>query len=447
MKRSVACIYLLFGSWLHAQQDSLTLNYSLLRQNDQVYVEKAQNSYQKAKYIRLGSNSILSFGGSYRAQAEGFVNEQFDADQDQTDLWFLNRIMFHAHLKIDKKLEVFAELNSSLITGKQNPTPVDKDELSVNQFFVHYYISEAFSVLVGRQNLRLGSGRLVDIREGPNVRLSFDMLELNYRQQRTRVKAFMAVPVQIKPGVFDNDVLNFSESLSGLYWTQFWDSSINTDLYVLYKTEDNKTWNAGTADDKRASIGLRHFGSWRGFNFNNEFVYQLGRFGDQDIDAWTISFNIERLLRIRRKEFLLGLKAEAISGDALGDDNLGTFDALYPRGAYFGRVARFGPSNLFDVHPYVNFMLGKFNLEIDYVAFWRFSNEDGVYNPALILEYPSTNDKYFIGHQLGTILAIQPLRNLGLELETNLIFPGGFLTESGLSDTLFHSVITLEYRF
>jgi hypothetical protein len=441
-------LFLLLGTGaLFAQQDSLKLDFSLLRQNDQVFVEKPGNFYQKAKYLRLGKGSSLSFGGSYRFQVEGFVNEQFDSEQDQNDAWVLNRFMFHAHLRVNEKLQLFAELNSSVITSKTNLSPVDKDDLAINQLFVTYVFSDQFNAVLGRQNKRLGSGRLVDIREGPNVRLSFDMLELNYAKNKTFLKSFFAVPVIVNPGVFDNEALNFSESLTAFYWTQLWERSFNTDIYFLYKREDNKTWNAGTADDNRGSIGLRHFGTWKGFNYNNEFVYQFGSFGSQSINAWTVSFNVQRWFQSGARDYLFGLKTEAISGDRADDGNLSTFDALYPRGAYFGRVARFGPSNLIDVHPYFATALGRFNLELDYVAFWRFSNEDGVYNPALILQYPSVNDKYFIGHQVGTILGIEPLKNLALELETNLIFPGGFLVESDLSDTLFHGVFTLEYRF
>lgn len=440
---------LLCFAFAKAQDETSHYGFSLLRQNDQINLkeDEPKSFYQNIKQLQLSDKATLSFGGSYRFQTEGFVNEQFSREDDQNDYWFLNRFQVHSHLKVSDKFELFTELNSSLIASKDELAPVDRDELSLNQFFVRYHFDKNWNLLLGRQNLRLGSGRLIDIREGPNVRLSFDTFELNYQHQETYIKTFAAVPVQIRPGVFDNDFLNFSEFVSGIYWTEFWNPAVNTDLYVLYKREEEKTWNAGTSDDERASIGLRHFGMWKGFNFNNEFVYQLGTFGDLDIDAWTISFNIERLIRMGGKKFLLGFKTEAISGDSLGDDNLGTFDALYPRGAYFGRVARFGPSNLFDIHPYIDFRLGKFNLEIDYVAFWRFSNEDGVYNPGLILEYPSTNEASFIGHQLGTILTIEPFRNLAFELETNLIFPGDFLVESGLDDTLFHTVLTAEIKF
>ncbi|GAB5563100.1 MAG: hypothetical protein Wins2KO_01630 [Winogradskyella sp.] len=439
----VLAIMLSIIQFSEAQESAPKFQFRLLRQNDAVTIGEKTSLYDKFKLIEISPNSTLSFGGSYRFQNEAFINEQFNKNVDETDYWFLNRLMFHSHLKIAESFEIFAELNSSLITSKDNLVPVDRDELSFNQLFVRYHFNKQLNVLIGRQNMRLGSGRLVDIREGPNVRLSFDMAQIEYKHKNTNLRLFHAIPVQQQDGVFDNDFLERNESLSAVYWTQNWTSDTNTDFYLLYKTEENKTWNSGTADDNRASLGLRHFGKWKGLNYNNEFVYQFGSFGSNNISAWTASFNVEREWSFGT----LGFKTEAISGDNTNSDALNTFDGLYPRGAYFGRVARFGPSNLFDIHPYFDTSIGDFNLELDYVAFWRFSNEDGVYNPPLILDYTSINDRGFIAHQIGTIISHELNNHIAIELESNIIFPGAFLKESGLGDTLYHFVITTEFKF
>lgn len=428
-----------------SQESEDEMSFGLLRQNDVINITKdvSNNSYYKLKSINLNSKSTISFGGSWRFQYESFVNEQFQNISDQDNLWYLNRIMLHSHLKVSDEFEVFAELNNSVVSDKDNRVPVDKDLLSFNQFFLRYNFNSNWNILIGRQNMRLGSGRLVDIREGPNVRLSFDMAQLQYQDHNTNLLGFYAIPVQQQEGVFDNDYLKNNESLSALYWTQKWSKNTSTDLFVLYKTENNKTWNSGTANDNRASIGLRHFGVWKGLNYNNEFVYQFGSFGNQDISAWTVSFNVEKDFSIGT----FGLKTEAISGNDEDSSSLNTFDGLYPRGAYFGRVARFGPSNLIDIHPYYNKKIGNFNLELDYVAFWRFSTTDGVYNPPLLLEYPSINSERFIGNQIGGIVSYELNDFIAFELESNIIFPGTFLKESNLGDMLYHFVFTTEIKF
>lgn len=429
------------------QSESNVLDFQLLRQNDSIVIDEPQDFYQEIKSIALGNNTTLSFGGSYRFQAEAFINEQFDKNKDQNKSWFLHRGMLHAHLKLGSKFEIFGELNSSLVSSKEAIVPVDKDELNINQLFARYQFNDNFNILVGRQNMRLGTGRLIDVREGPNVRLSFDMAQLQYSNQNTKISVFYAIPAQQQLGVFDNDAFETDETLSSIYWTQNWTDKTNTDVYIFHKEEANKTWNTSAANDNRTSIGLRHFGTWKGLNYNNEFVYQLGKFGSETISAWTASFIIEKEFSVATP-FTLGIKTEAISGDKNSNDNtLNSFDALYPRGAYFGRVARFGPSNLIDVHPYFKSKIGKIDIEFDYVAFWRFSTNDGVYNPALMMDYPPENDERFIGNQIGAIAGYQLNNFIGFELESNVIFPGAFLQQTSQGDTLYHFVFTTEIKF
>ncbi|HAA24266.1 MAG TPA: hypothetical protein DCP28_37935, partial [Cytophagales bacterium] len=312
-------------------QEEAKLAFSLLRQNDDVSAligVENPNAYQRLKRLPFGEFGSLSFGGSYRFQAEMFLNEQFSQEQDQSDIWYLNRVMVHAHARFARHWQVYAELNTSSVVSKANPTPVDEDHFSLNQAFVEYCPNDRFNVRVGRENIRLGSGRLVDVREGPNVRLSFDMAQMTYVQGATQVMAFAGVPVRNRFGSFDNEYLHFDEYLTAIYWTQRLKGNTSVDVYVMYKDEQNKAWNVGVGRDQRVSAGIRHFGQWKDLSYNNEFVYQTGRFGDQSIVGWTASFNLTQRVKLGDFPLQLGLKTEGISGDQDPDDGrLGTFDA------------------------------------------------------------------------------------------------------------------------
>ncbi len=426
------------------------IKFSLLRQYDAVDSLKNNQSKitsQSFKYIPISKYTTLSFGGSWRFQYESFYNEQFKNNPDQDNLWYLNRVMLHAHLKVKDKFEVFAEINSSLIGDKDNPSPVDKDDLAINQLFIKYMFNDHWTIDIGRENLILGSKRLVDLREGPNVRRSFDLTQLNYHKKGFSARAFFAIPVKPEPHVFDNNVLKFEETFSGLYTTTKFNQSINLDLYTFYQKDDNVTYNNGNENERRISVGARYFGTYKSWTYNNELVYQFGDFGNQNIHAWTVSFQFEKKTKLNNHIFNTGLKTEIISGDKdFNDNTLNTFDALYPRGAYFGRVARFGPSNLIDIHPYINTNFKKLFIEFDYDLFWRYSINDGVYNAALLLEYPNTNNQRFLGQQIGTIVGYNINNHIKLEFESNIIFPGKFLKESNQGDTLYHFVLTTEIK-
>tara|TARA_R110002072_G_scaffold37715_19_gene109980 strand:+ start:5478 stop:6863 length:1386 start_codon:yes stop_codon:yes gene_type:complete len=427
------------------------IKFSLLRQYDNVDTLKhnpSKNTYQQIKYIPLSKHTSLSFGGSWRFQYESFFNEQFQNNPNQDNLWYLNRIMLNAHLKIKDKFEVFAEVNSSFIGDKDNPGPVDKDELAINQLFIKYQFNEHWGIDIGRENLILGSNRLVDLREGPNVRRSFDLTQINYNSNTFSAKAFFAIPVKPNPYVFDNDFLEFDETLTVLYTTISLNKTNYLDAYVLYQKDDNVSYNNAQGNERRTSLGIRYFGNYKTLKFNNEAVYQFGNIENQSIRAWTLSLQLENRTKLGNHFYNIGVKSEIISGDKNQNDGmLNTFDALYPSGAYFGRVARFGPSNLIDVHPYINTQFKKLFIEFDYDVFWRHSVNDGVYNAALLLQYPNTNNERFIGQQVGTIIGYKMSKHINLEFESNIIFPGSFLKQSNQSDTLYHFILTTEIKF
>lgn len=84
-----------------------------------------------------------------------------------------------------------------------------------------------------------------------------------------------------------------------------------------------------------------------GFDYNVETGFQWGSFGDRSIRAWAAGGNIGWTLPGPVWRVRFGLQADALSGDKGQPDTLGTFNALFPRGAYFGpKFALIGPANL-----------------------------------------------------------------------------------------------------
>jgi hypothetical protein len=52
-----------------------------------------------------------------------------------------------------------------------------------------------------------------------------------------------------------------------------------------------------------------------------------------------------------------------------------------------------------------------------------------------------------VANQIGGIASYEFNKFVAFELETNIIFPGAFLKDSGLGDTLYHFVFTTEIKF
>lgn len=444
-------LFISLNGWAYGQSENL-YDFSLMRQNDNIDTllfknQKDKNLYEKSKMIRLSENSSISFGGSWRLQFESFKNQGFEQQDNGNRIWILNRFLGHSHVKL-KKGEIFGEFISSFTDGKADLSPVDAEKLAVNQLFIKYNLTPEFKAGIGRENLKLGSGRVIDPREGPGVRRAFDMIQFQYKKNIFTALLFFGATGNANPRAFDNNYLDFNETLTTFYTTTRINSKNSIDAYLMYQKDNDVTYSNVSGNERRAMVGLRHFGSFESFNFNNEYFYQFGRVSNQTVQAWAVAFQLEKQIDIGGYLSIVGFKSNIISGDVNANDHVtNTFDPFYPRGAYFGRVASFAPSNFFDLHPYINVSVNRFSFELDYDVFWRYSLQDGLYNPSVRLEFEDLNDERFIAHQIGFVSGYKPNNFLSVELESNLICPGAFLKESGKNKTLLHVVFTAEFTF
>jgi hypothetical protein len=170
----------------------------------------------------------------------------------------------------------------------------------------------------GRQELAFGSGRLVDVREGPNVRRTFDGGRLLLQTPAWRVEGFVMRPVQDERGVFD-DGSKTSQALWGVY-------SVGTlprlsfgkiDLYYLGFQDDQAVYAQGAGSETRHTLGLRLWGTPNAWDYNWEINYQWGTFGAGDIQAWTVAANTGYTWTAKAWQPRVGLSTNIASGDEM----------------------------------------------------------------------------------------------------------------------------------
>ncbi|EXS72023.1 hypothetical protein BF95_10820 [Sphingobium sp. Ant17] len=128
------------------------------------------------------------------------------------------------------------------------------------------------------------------------------------------------------------------------------------------------------------------------------------------------------------------LRANAASGDEdPKDDRLGTFNALFPKGKYFGELTPIGPRNILNLHPSVDVDLGRgITVELVAVAYWRFSRGDGIYDvPGQLIREVGQGASRHIGHQVELSANWQVSTTLFLSASASLFQAGGFLRETG----------------
>lgn len=411
----------------------------------------------------------LQLGGEARWRWERFHDDLWGAVPDDENGAWLSRYMLHGDLRLGPHLRAFGQLKSHFVGGKQAPIrAVDDNRLDAHQAFGEFASEwgedSAWRVRAGRQELHYGSGRLLTVREGPNVRLSFDAAVLRYAQPGFSLDLLAGAPVESDAGTFDDDWLRTERSLWGAYATKQLtgtgpQSGTAFDVYYFGVRNENAAFFEGVGLELRHTLGARLFGrqdvwDWN-WDWNIEAIGQFGEFTahatsrEGSLLAGAFSFDAGATFDLRWRT-RIGLKSDVITGDRdAGDGDLETFNPLYPRGSYFGDIGLIGPANLLVLMPTwrTHFSPSVF-LDLYGGGFWRQSTADGVYGGGgNRVRGPGGSGERFIGSQINALLGWTISRNLYLEFNYAHFFAGGFLADTGPSRDVDYAGLTLAFRF
>jgi hypothetical protein len=313
----------------------------------------------------------------------------------------------------------------------------------------------ALTLRPGRQLLTYGSGRLIDIRYGPNVLQTFDAAKAFIEMDGWRFDAFYARPVDHRPGEFD-DRTDDRQSLWSLYGTlNPRGAPLGLDLYYIGYLNSAAVFAERTGRELRHTLGARLFGEARGWDWNVEFIYQFGAFdaggADGAISAWSVASDTGYTFDDLPLRPRLALRADIISGDRdPNDPDVQTFNPLFPKGKYFGELSPIGPSNLIHVNPYVALRLTeRLRLSGNLAFYWRESDDDGVY--ALggmdLLRADSGSRSRYVGTQAELLLEYQVGRHVSAATSYSIFTAGPFIQETGADETIHFVAFELMYRF
>jgi hypothetical protein len=440
--------------------------YNLLRENDDwsFLADPSLRSdfWDPIKYIPLGCEACyVSLGGEIREAFEQVGNDNW-GKQRYMNAFLLQRYMLQSDWHLGENFRIFVQLKSGLEDFRAGgPRPIDEKKLDFEAAFLEIGNTHKknWAVLrVGRQELNYGSGRLVSVREGPNVRQSFDGVKIRSQVGAWDVDAWAVRPDLDKPGYFDN-APDHTTAFWGVYATrpvvsQRW-RGVGYDLYCLGLDRKNATFERGTAAELRHTVGAR---LWRpiatrepGADFDYEGVVQFGTFGSDDIRAWTFASDTGYSLTTVPLRPRFSIKADISSGDNPGSHTLGTFNPIYPIGNYFGVLADTGPGpvNFIDVHPRIQTQLPHgISISTDLVAQWRENVNDGVYAvPGFLLVAANGSRARFVGIRPGAEVRWQINRHAYLQADYGIFYAGQFLKEASPGRNINYLDLWAGYKF
>src|SRR5262249_38056339 len=124
----------------------------------------------------------------------------------------LQRYLLHGDLHVGPHVRFFGQFVTGLEDGRTGgPRPdVDRNVFDVHQGFADFALplggeKNTLTARLGRQEFAYGTGRLIDTRDGVNLRLAFDAARLLLRAGDWQVDGWWGKPVRNRPGVFDDD--------------------------------------------------------------------------------------------------------------------------------------------------------------------------------------------------------------------------------------------------
>src|SRR6202142_359043 len=199
MRTALILIVLSSVSSLLSQGQSISINEStlpaptfhLLREDDDwSFLDGStdrRDFWDPIKYIplRSGRNDwFLSLGGEAREIWEQIGNDNW-GQQPFMNGYFNQRYMLDFDVHYGKHFRSFVGLKSGLNSYRiGGPRPIDEKKLDFQAAFLEIGMGDGtgdgtgddrnwIKLRAGRQEMEYGSGRLIDVREGQNVRLSF----------------------------------------------------------------------------------------------------------------------------------------------------------------------------------------------------------------------------------------------------------------------------------
>jgi hypothetical protein len=343
--------------------------------------------FDNLKYIPLSDSNPLSYaslGANLRERYESNNAPSFGIGKQPSESYVIQRLEMHADVHPNENWQIFTQLEDDRAYDKEPITPVDKDELDLEQGFITH-VGElgdgTLKLRVGRQEFGFDLQRFVSVRDGPNVRQAYDALWGDWESSPWRIITFWSHPVQYRSVRPFDDYSNHHLQFGGFRVER---NDIGpgklTAYYARYEADGARFLDA-TGDERRDIGDVRYVGAVAGFDWDVEAMGQGGSVGNTRVRAWAVGslagYTFSQVTWTPR----LGLQADAASGDSHpGDGTLGTFNPLFPNGYYVTLAGYTGFVNFVHIKPSVTVKpTPKLKVLAAVGMQWRETTADAVY--------------------------------------------------------------------
>lgn len=434
-----------------------------LRFNEDWEGFEGEGLWDSIKFIPLndsGSN-YLSLGGQARVRNEMWSDFGFSDASAADDTFTQFRLRFHGDLHIGEHFRTFVEVKSAHMTDRDlagGRRGLDVDTLDLQNAFIDVNFNPGENTKLtfrgGRQELSFGKQRLVSPLDWSNTRRTFEGVRAIAEFKGWNISPFWTELVAVDKYEF-NDTDSGAE-LFGIYANtdvNIADSSFDWDLYWLALSRDAATFNGSSGEEDRHTVGTRFGGKLgkSGFDADAEVAYQFGEVGSADISAFMFAsqFGYSFADSTWAPRVYVGIDF-ASGDDQAGDNDVGTFNQLYPLGhAYNGFIDTVGRQNIIDISAGIAIKpADKWTAKLDLHVFNRVETEDALYNAGGgVVRAGGPGTSRDVGQEVDLTVVRVIDKNTKAVAGYSHLFANDFISETGSSEDVDFLYFMLLYTF
>jgi hypothetical protein len=389
---------------------------------------------ERLKRIQLNDCWMFSTGGSVWAR---YMNEHNSRLSRVDNTYTLGRVRMFGDLMYGDLFRVYGEyLWADSFSEELAPLPIDVNRGDILNLFVdvnvYQWDDRPMFLRVGRQELLLGSQRLVSTLDWANTRRTFEGVRLFRQGEKWDFDAFWTQFVPADPSNFDQADNN--QDFAGAWVTYRPKKGHFVDFYYLWLDNSNNTTQQGVVRNPAEvhTLGSRWAGDNNGYLWDFEGSVQFGDQNGQDLFAGAGTAGVGRNFKDVCWNPTAWIYYDYASGDA--NPNAGratTYNQLYPFGHYYlGWIDLVGRQNIHDVNAHLYFYPENWiTIWLQYHHLWLDQSRDALFNAGGVAfrRDPTGAAGNNVGDEIDIVLNFHLTRYADIMAGYSKLYGGGFL--------------------
>jgi hypothetical protein len=342
---------------------------------------------EKLKRIYLTDCLLFSTGGQAWMR---FHNENNSRLTEAQNNYALPRLRAYGDLWFGDSARVYGEyIWADIMNEELPPISGDVNKGDILNLFLDVNVIDwdgaPVVARVGRQELTLGSQRLVSSLDWVNARRKFEGVRAFRRGEKWDVDAFWLQLVPALPNEFDRP--DEKQDFMGAWATYRPEKGEFLDFYYLFLNNTNRFVREGIVEApvEVSTVGSRWTGDENSYLWDFEGAFQFGNRDTNNMFAGMATAGVGKHMKELPGTPTGWIYYDYASGDSDPNDGTShTFNQLYPFGHYYmGWADLVGRQNIHDANAQLYFYPTHWTtVWLQYHHFWLAEARDALYNPA-----------------------------------------------------------------